>query len=191
MLEIPKGILQFLYKTVMNKQLEIKFQRLEELKYSIVTLLQDTSEEILNRKPFENKWSPLQVLHHIIRAEQAAMIGIKRSLKDYHLKDDLGFWGPFKTLQLKFLFGLPLKFKAPKGVDNIPDNPVFDELVKKWVSVRKDMMDFFKSIPPDAMNKNLFSTWYSNKMNIYHVSVFLVLHSERHYSQIKNLIRIS
>jgi hypothetical protein len=94
-------------------------------------------------------------------------------------------------LQLQFLFSLPLKFKAPKGVDNIPENPALDELVKKWGSVRKDMMDFFQSIPPDAINKNLFSTWYSNKMNIYHVTVFLVLHSERHYRQIKNLIRTS
>jgi len=175
----------------MNKQLEIKFQKLEELRHSIITLIQDTPEDILNRKPFENKWSPLQILYHIIRAEQAAIIALKRSIKDYHLKEDLRFFASFKALQLQFFFSLPLKFKAPKGVDNIPDNPAFDELVKKWESVRKDMMDFFQSIPPDAMNKNLFSTWYSNKMNIYHVSVFLVLHSERHYSQIKNLIRIS
>ncbi len=175
----------------MNNQLEKKFHKLEELKNEIVAVLTNTSKELINRNPADGKWSPLQILYHIIRAEQAATIALKRSIKEYQLKEDMGFFSAFKTFQLRLYFSLPLKFKAPKGVDNIPDSPDFDELIKKWESLRNDMKEFFQSIPPDAMNKNLFSTWYSNKMNIQHVTEFLILHSERHYRQIKKLIRLS
>lgn len=175
----------------MDKQSEKQFKKLEVLKSSIITLFQDTPENILNRNPFENKWSPLQILYHVIRAEQATLIALKRTLKDYNSKEALGFLAPLISLQLKFLFSLPLKFKAPKGVDIIPENPDFGDLIKKWDGVRKDMSVVLQTIPANALNKNLFSTWYSNKMNVHHILVFLVLHSKRHSRQIKNLIRSS
>ncbi|QQS36207.1 MAG: DinB family protein [Ignavibacteriales bacterium] len=175
----------------MNNQLEKKFHRLEELRSDIISLFTNSPKGLMNVKPFENKWSPLQILYHIIRAEQATIIALKRSIKDYQLKEEMGFFSPLRTIQLKFLFGLPKKIKAPKGIDNIPDSSDYDELIKKWESLRKDMKEFFQSIPPDAITKNLFSTWYSNKMNIHHITEFLILHSERHYRQIKKLIRSS
>jgi hypothetical protein len=175
----------------MNKHLQTKFYKLETSREKIIPVFVSSNSDTLKKKPAADKWSALQILNHIIKTEQMSMIALKRGLKDFQSKEKTGLAESIKTILLRVTLNTPLKFKAPKGAGDIPEQPILNDMLKKWEVVRKDLKDFFDTIPQEAMKKNLFNHPYSGKMNIFHAADFLVSHSEHHYRQIKKLVRPS
>jgi hypothetical protein len=175
----------------MNKYLYKKFARLESSRKNILSTLKTFNPESLNKKPAGDKWSSLQILFHIIKSEQLTTISVKRALKEYDKKVNTGLPETLKTALLKIILITPLKFKAPRVVADIPDQPGLEEMIARWSSIRSDIKDLLETIPAEAMKKNIFNHPFSGKMNIFHTTDFLISHSEHHYRQIKKLNRIS
>lgn len=170
----------------MIPDLTSKFTRLEKSRQSVISLMKSKADADLNKNPAEDKWSPLQILYHVIKSEQITIISLRRTLKEHDKKDNTGLREWMSTLLLQLALVSPLKFKAPRSAAEVPAQPDFDEMIKKWDSIRTDFKNVIDTIPAQAITKKLFKHPYSGNMNLIHISDFLISHSEHHFKQIKN-----
>ena len=88
----------------MNSKIAKEIEILESDLDSLIKELQKYDDEILNRKP-ENSWSVLQVLHHLMLAEQGSLKYVKKKLSYNPELKKVNWQTKIRTLMLNFYVG--------------------------------------------------------------------------------------
>ena len=83
----------------MNNRFSSIFLALESDKTKILNLINGLDNERLNLKPKEDKWSLAQILFHIIKGEQYALIAFLNALKQ-----DVKLYSVGLSAFIKFIF---------------------------------------------------------------------------------------
>lgn len=171
----------------MHAKLEQQFKELESTKANYLLLFEELTEEKLNQAPEPGKWSMLEVVAHILSSESRSLGYLKKKMlginevKKARLKSSLG------SGLLKVALRLPLKYKAPKVLDN-PNGPYKpDEMIKEWEQVRVELKELLTKISDEHINKQIFKHPSAGKMNIVQAMGFLNLHLKRHLAQVRKV----
>lgn len=170
----------------MIEQVLSKYLILEENRMELYDLLEKLDEKQLNYRPVEDKWSIVQIVFHLVKAEQLSLISINKEIKNPG-SSNAGLSAFFRSSLLKYSLMSPLKFKAPAILGNMPKEYDINELKTKWLVVRDKLKKTLGEVNHEQGKKYLFEHPYAGKFNIYQTMDFLVQHFNHHYRQISNL----
>ena len=158
-------------------------QLLEELKYY--------SEDQLNRKPGEGKWSVIQVMHHMLLAETGSLNYIQKKLSFSPELKKKGILTASRKLALWFFLKTPFKFKAPEGVsgENLPEFAGFWDTAKQWKEQRTKLKSFLATLPPELYRKEVYKHPFAGRLDLSGMVDFFDGHFDRHHKQIRKIIK--
>ena len=162
-------------------------KHLQELQNQI----QDLPDEQLNKSPAEGKWSVIQILHHLIDAESGTLAYIKKKTLAPEKMGKVGIKEKLNAYLLKFYLVIPIKWKAPKVVDKVPEFVSYSDTRERYHRTRNKWNEFIENVPEDWLDKKIFRHPISGRMDLYDTLDFLHLHALRHFKQIQRLVEIN
>lgn len=165
-----------------------QFDALEKLRQDILELTKGIDNEILKKKPSENEWSILEICNHLMVIEQLSIGYIRNKIEKADQVKPIDFKSKIKAFILKLALSLPLKFKAPKTVSQIPAPKTFSDLNIIWDMTRKELWKVIEKVPGDAVNKGFFKHPISGYMTIEDMLDFFIIHMKHHMRQIKKTL---
>jgi hypothetical protein len=170
----------------MDKKLGEKLDILQNDKRRLLKSLDPNNDDLLNYKPFENKWSITQIIFHLVKSEHLSIISIKKFLqKDTGL--NAGFKSSINSVLLKTALKSPFKFSAPAIVAKVPETYSFVNLTSKWDTLRIDLEELLKNFSNGNLNRIVFRHPYSGDFNINQTMDFLIDHFYHHSRQIRKI----
>lgn len=173
----------------MGKQLENQFKKFEQDRKALLDSLKAVANDKLAQAPSPDKWSVIQILNHLVMAEYGTFGYMKKKILAVDSLEKAGFSSWLGVQFIKLYLALPLKTKAPKGIDQPAGNEKLEEVVAKWDKLRANWYEFLSQIKDDDLEKALFKHPFGNRLNIYQTIEFCDAHFKKHEKQIKNILK--
>jgi uncharacterized damage-inducible protein DinB len=173
----------------MKPKIQTLLHQLESQRLQVLKDLSAYDNTVLNKRPHPEAWSVVQVLSHLVAAEASSVAYMRKKLSFTSQIPKAGVKSYFRRLALDLVFALPFKFKAPKGLDNLPEFTDFNELKNKWASQRLDLQAFIESLPDNVLESEIWRHQIAGKMTIAQMLDFFHDHVKRHQGQIKKTLK--
>lgn len=173
----------------MKNKIKTRFDKLELDRKKLFSKLGKVNEDILNYKPQENKWSIIQVIHHLYKSEQLSLVYIKRKLRDTQNIKKSGIGSLARALLLEWALRFPTKLKAPANVSDVPDTAKLEFYSEKWIRIRNDLSEIIENTNIEILNGNIFKHPSVGEMNMLHALKFMQAHFDNHKKQIDNILQ--
>ena len=162
---------------VLNNKLEKLFQRLS--KYS---------NEDLNKKIVEDKWSINENIYHLILAEKGTEKYIRTKTSYPETLVGVNILSRIKSFILESFLKLGVSYKGPAIVTkNFPDYFDFKELKKDWIDSRKSFLEYTQTLNDEILSKGIFRHAIIGRMDIYMTLHFFKFHFDHHKKIIHKL----
>jgi hypothetical protein len=175
----------------MKPQISKRLDKLDSMLEALLADLQPLPDALLNSKPGPGKWSVLQVLHHLMIAEQlSAMYVQKKTSTGIDDIPEVPISSYTKLLSLRLTFLMPFKFKAPPAVgdDVLPDTSTLDEVFGTWRQNRQSLRALLHNLPENVLGKAIYKHPIAGKLNAAQMLDFFDLHFSHHLAQIKRTL---
>jgi len=168
----------------MNNKLCIKFDRLEKTRLELMENLEKFGEKELSFQPHQDKWSIIQVIHHLNKTEQLSVAYINKKLQYRTNIKNSGSAAVIRSFLLKLALRSPFRFKAPKFIADVSQTGTFESIKDQWEETRKDIRKLLDEFPDDFLDKNIFKHAFAGRMNIFQMLNFMQDHFDHHLKQI-------
>ena len=157
---------------------------------SLIEELSQYSHEQLNQQPQGGGWSPIQIMHHLIIAEEGSLKYVRKKLSFNPELKNTGFAEGYRSLILNLYLWAPFKFKAPAGVagDKLPTEADFQETAQRWKNNRKDLGDYLNSLPEELFKKSIYKHPLAGRLSLQGMLQFFDGHFNRHRKQINRTL---
>lgn len=164
------------------------FNKIEAQRKNLIDEVGKLTHEQQNFSPSPETWSILQVFNHLITAETNSLKYMSKKIQGIATIRKAGVPAMIRSALLKLFLKLPLKYKAPKGV-NVDHEEIyfFENQAKQWDDLRSALGKFLDQLDPVAAQKLIFKHPISGRMNIYQTLSFLYEHMEHHKKQIERI----
>ncbi len=172
----------------MTPKIQKLWHRLEAQRLDLMQLMAQHNNPTLNKKPAPEAWSALQVIHHLMDAEQASLAYMKKKLSFTSKVPKAGFKSRWRRFLLRIAFAIPLKFKAPTTLEHFPEQSNFADLSNQWASQRLELQSFIENLPDNVVQGEIWRHQIMGKMNIAQMLDFFYTHVDRHEAQVKRTI---
>jgi hypothetical protein len=173
----------------MNARLRNVFDTAERERKSILDLVGPLPDEKLFYHR-EKRWSISQILTHIIISERMSLQYMKKKSLGIDQLQNSGMIEEIKTIILKISQRLPLKYKAPKIVqESTPAALSLREIVDQWNNSRMELKTFLSSIEPKNIRKKIYKHPVAGRLDVTQAVTFLREHVNHHLPQIKRLLK--
>lgn len=168
-------------------------QQLDKLDRQLDKLLAELapfSEAQLNQQPRPGAWSALQVMHHLLLAEQLSMAYVKKKLSYNPALKNAGLAGAWRKFLLWTFVYAPFKFKAPANVsdEKLPDHSTLQETAELWKKNRRELREYLGSLPESLFNKSIYRHPFAGLLSLSDMLLFFEWHCIRHQKQIRRTI---
>ena len=173
----------------MNTKLQTQINTLETARKKLLSTLKQYPDEILNKKPAQDKWSVVQVAKHLMESESVSLQYLQKKTLDTSRSKSAGVSGEWKMLVVHLSFIAPIKFKAPKMLDPDVSAMSLHEIEAQWDKIRKDTFELIGKLSDAELKKELWKHAIAGKMNIYQMLAFINIHVNRHVQQIERTLR--
>ncbi len=142
--------------------------------------------DLLNKKPAEGEWSPMDVLHHLMRSERLSHGYIRKKLSYNPNLKKAGLGANWRAFLLSAYLKLPLKWKAPAVVseEHFPEYSTLQEVSEQWRQQRHQLKQHLEELPGHLFDKELYKHPFAGKITIAGMIDFFGGHMERHSKQI-------
>ena len=167
--------------------LKAGFERMEATKASLLRSLASLDVETLNRRPDSSSWSILQVIAHLTKSESGTLQYIKKKTQDPGGLPKAGLVPWFRIAALVVGIHSPLKFKAPKGIADVPDAGDLKESSFAWAEVREDWREFVETFPKTLSDRIIFRHPFVGLLGPAQTMIFLNEHLGNHVRQIARI----
>jgi hypothetical protein len=169
----------------METKLDKKFNKLQADLNGLFERLDALPEKSLHQRP-EGAWSAVQILHHLSLSEQGTVQYVNKKLSGAAVHvENAGIGAMLRSFLLQRALRHPTKkFKAPKFVADVPDQPDYTHTKQRYETVRKDMQAMLKKFDGVMLRKAYFKHPRAGKMNIVQALEFIHDHFDRHLQQI-------
>ncbi|QNL21710.1 DinB family protein [Hyphobacterium sp. CCMP332] len=172
----------------METKLKKKFESMEMDKIAIFDKISLLDNEFLNKPPAKDKWSIIQILHHLIQAEKATLNYIKKKTQSPEKLQKAGLIEKLKSLVLNYYLKSPKKWKAPAVVNTIPEQDNLENTIMIYNNNRNEWYSFLIQMPDDWARKKIFRHPITGRMDMHMTLDFLNLHAKRHFKQINSIM---
>ncbi len=175
----------------MNTGVDKQLRALDLELNALLEELKHYSEDQLNRRPAENKWSILQVIHHVMMVEAAGYRYIKKKLSFEPELKKAGIPSFLRRQALLLYLRTPLRRKAPKAVGDgaLPERSSFWETAKEWKQLRSDIRDYLGELPESHFDKSIYKHPAIGRVSLSGMLAFYRGHFQRHRKQIRRITK--
>lgn len=166
-----------------------QYERLVRRRELLLETLSLVPMEVLQRRPDEQKWSVLQILYHVHLAEKGTLGYINKKL--VHSPGGLpnaSWLSGVRTVTLQITLVLPLKFKAPAGLGDVPALPDLNDIVSEWESTTRGFYNLFERLEVHQLRWQLFKHPFIGRLDMADTIKFMHSHFAHHEKQIARLI---
>lgn len=174
----------------MSPSLDQRLKQMDRDLQQLLGYLSAYDNETLNRRPADGGWSALQVMHHLMLAEEGSLRYVKKKLSFNPSLRKAGLASAFRQFMLRFYLGLPFRFKAPKNVGDevLPAQSDFGETARRWQDIRIDLRDYLSGLPEALFHQEVYRHPFAGRMSLEGMARFFDSHFERHRKQIERVI---
>ncbi|REL38973.1 DinB family protein [Rhodohalobacter sp. SW132] len=172
----------------MKEKTRLLFDRLEAKRGRIIKQYGRLTPAQLQFKADPNEWNLLQVMRHLVTAEQQSVKLILRKLQQQDKISRTGFGAKFRHLVLKIALRLPLKFKAPKIAEVHEESPDFNQMKSEWETVREEILTIIEESTSETLSKALYRHPRAGYLNVKQALEFMDEHLTHHQKQIDRLV---
>lgn len=172
----------------MNEGLQQRFERLERTRRVVLTRLAEHDRARLNRPRADGGWSALQVLHHVITAEDGTRRYISRKMLAGTSLPPAGLVSRLRLFALRLANASPLRFRAPGVTADVPATIDPDELGARWDEVRGDWRELLDGFPDELLDRMVFRHGMVGLMGLPDTLLFLRSHLAHHARQVERLL---
>ncbi|MEO8360810.1 MAG: DinB family protein [Vicinamibacteria bacterium] len=164
--------------------LKAGFARMEGQKADLMKSLASLDAGVLNKKPDAATWSILQVVAHLTKSERGTLQYIKKKTQDPAALPNAGLVPWLRIGVLVAGIESPMKFKAPKGIADVPETGDFQEMSLLWAEIREDWREYVDAFPEALANKMIFRHPFVGLLGPTQTMIFLNAHLTNHIRQI-------
>lgn len=172
-----------------KQRLYRQFEKLEQQKKDLLTLIRQMTPDQYRMQPNPNTWSVAQAANHIFLSEKLSMGYLHKKLSypdtvpPYHPKSLAGM------LLLKFVLRTSYKVKAPKMINMWDQQPILsqDELEASWTALRKEMIQFLDAQLPRFPNHLVYRHPFAGRFTLIQTVAFFNEHMAHHVRQIQRI----
>ncbi|WP_210490476.1 DinB family protein [Rufibacter aurantiacus] len=172
----------------MNHQLQSSFQHLEKQREEFSAWVQKAPAERQHRKPTPDQWSAAQLLYHLSRVDQQVVLGLEKRLGSGKALRPMRLGTRVRSFLLNLLLRLPIKFKAPPAVSEVPEEVQISEVMKDWGETRARLLAIVSTFPEDQLNREVFFHPRSGMITLPQTLQFMIEHTEHHRRQMRRLL---
>jgi uncharacterized damage-inducible protein DinB len=166
------------------------FEVLESNRKQLLSEVASLPPEQLHQKPSPENWSTIQIINHLIMAEQGSLAYIQKKILTKENLQQAGWKSKWRLFVLKLALLMPIKYKAPKILpDPENDTPIVD-CIQKWDGIRSDLRNLLNDLPEPMFTLEIFKHPVAGKMNMNQAIEFMNVHMTRHHQQIKSILRL-
>jgi hypothetical protein len=171
----------------MNK-VQLEFQILNNKLEKLFQKLSKYSNEDLNKKVVEDKWSINENIYHLILAEKGTEKYIRTKTSYPDTLVGVNILSRIKSFILESFLKLGVSYKGPVIVTkNFPDYFDFKELKKDWIDSRKSFLEYTQTLNDEILSKGIFRHAIIGRMDIYMTLHFFKFHFDHHKKIIHKL----
>lgn len=144
------------------------------------------SPEKLNQKPAPDKWSALQVAHHLILAEEQSIQYLSKKMSFKPRVKKSGLLTRLRVGLLRIYLNTPLRFKAPNivGDEVLPETSDLATTLEQWRAVRARLKEVISTMPEEYLQTEIYRHPLAGRMDPGGMLVFFQEHFDRHRQQI-------
>lgn len=173
----------------MHKKLSHQLQALDHSRQKLLEYIQNYSHHQLAFRPGENQWSMLDVINHLVLAEQGAYHFMANQRDPNRMPQKLTLDNPFRVLLMIASLRLPLKYKKPAKVPSPQTDKSLEQLTREWRDAQAKLMVFVESLSDDMLHIPIFIHPFFKYLNILQTLLFLKEHIDHHVKQVKRISR--
>ncbi|MFN0214807.1 MAG: DinB family protein [Saprospiraceae bacterium] len=157
---------------------------------ALLNELKPFDNERLNRKPANGGWSAIQTLHHLMLVEENSMAYLRKKLSFNTPIEKAGIGAWWRSLLLKAVLRIPVKFKAPisAGNERIPEQDTLEEVQLRWNKIRNEWQVFFEELPDELLEKAVYRHPRAGRLSWLQMLNFFNAHFKRHREQVRRAI---
>ena len=174
----------------MHRSLQAVFNRMQNDLQGLYEELNGQPDTVLNKKASPEEWSILQIMHHLIRAEDLALQYCQKKMSFNPEFEKAGVMTSLRGIAVTTYLASPFKYKAPELVSGeyLPENSTFWEVIKIWNASRDSLKQFLDDFPEDLLNKEVYKHPVGGRTTIKTMLKFHEGHFKRHRKQIKRAL---
>ncbi|GAA4296442.1 DinB family protein [Nibribacter koreensis] len=172
----------------MQTALQAKFDRLEQQRQAYTTQLNSLTSLQQAEKPAEDQWSAAQLYYHLWQVEQTVLQSIKDNMASGRVHKSNSFNTRYRSFLLNLFLSLPIKFKVPKMIGEMPVSVNAQEVEQKWQETRNAWHQLLTEFPAHLLNKEIFKHPRAGVITIHQTLDFLIEHADHHKKQMKRLV---
>lgn len=169
----------------MDRKLKKQLQQLDEILAEYEAIVMHLDVEKANQKSPEGGWSALEIVEHLKAAEKGSLSYLEKKKGEFGLANSTSIGTYYRYSVLWLALVLPIKFKAPKSLEE-PQGPYEPTVVfAEWKSVRNQLAQFIENHGDAVRGKDVFKHPRAGKMNLNLMLGFMLVHAKRHLDQLK------
>lgn len=174
----------------MKEKIRSVFSRLEKQRGSVLARYDGLSQQELENRPGPDQWNMLQVLRHLVTAEQQSLKLIERKMRQGETIEKTGPGSAIRHRLLKIALYLPIKFKAPKVAEVKEEAPDLNLMKNEWDSTRKQLEKLIDQSDEEMLSKAIYKHPRAGYLNFKQALEFFESHISHHQKQMDRIMRV-
>ena len=166
-----------------------RLQVLEKRRRQLFDRLAGLDPDFLSRRPREGRWSMIQVMCHLIRAEELSLSYIQKKVDKPEGLPDVTVSGWLRVLWLAVALRSPLRIKAPAAAADVPEREDLAKTRRRWDEVRSQWRVLLERFPPELKRKGVLRHPFAGRMTLAQALAFTAEHVRHHEKQIEAIRR--
>jgi len=159
-------------------------KRLDTVHAKLSQAIRTTNPDLFSRRPSENEWSIVEVVHHLCLVEERVLTELKKSLQTEPAT--VGFLK--KLIPMRIVSLRLTRVEAPKAVT--PNNPPpMDELLQTYDTARADLKKFCTEQGRQRLKAMAVKHPVFGYIDGTAAVSMVRFHEDRHYKQIREIIK--
>lgn len=154
--------------------------------YKLEMILKRFPEDALGKSHAPGKWSPKQLIQHLIISEKLALLAVEKYYTKGISAPKAGLPARVRAIMLQFFLGTRIKARSPEPVrvdDEKYNTKPLQEIFVDWKMQRKDLKEVIFTFQEDEMRRLFFKHPVVGLLSINQMLLFFKWHFARHASQ--------
>ncbi|HMQ49511.1 MAG TPA: DinB family protein [Saprospiraceae bacterium] len=175
----------------MRKAIDQQLSKMDEELRLLLDRMKSYSDNTLNQSPGAGHWSVLQIMQHLMLAEQLSLNYVKKKLSYQPKLPHSGLGSRFRIALLNFYQLLPLKFKAPTNVgdEKLKTNRTLADISAEWLNNRAQLRSYLNELPDELFHKAVYKHPFAGRLSLGGMLSFFSGHFGRHRKQIERTLQ--
>ncbi len=127
-------------------------------------------------------------MYHLAQVDLQVVTSLEKKLSSGKELKPLRWITRFRAFLLNLFLRLPLKFKAPPAVREVPDEVQILQVIQTWADTRKKLQGILSNLPGNQLQKEIFFHPRAGMLTLPQTLHFMKEHTSHHHRQLKRLL---